>query len=151
MAEFAEILKRYRVYQVVGDRYGGEWPAERFRAHGISYIASTRSKSEIYLESVARFNSGKVELLDDPRLIAELCLLERRIGRQGKDVVDHPSGSGSHDDAANSCCGALLLSQERVAATDPDEWIFGSSYEHDPLASLVGPDSAREFASLQDL
>jgi hypothetical protein len=69
--EFSETLKQYGLYQVSGDKYGGAWPSERFRAHGVNYAPSTRTKSEIYLESVARLNSGQVELLDDPRLVAE--------------------------------------------------------------------------------
>jgi hypothetical protein len=147
-AEFAEVLKRYRVYQIEGDHYGGEWPSERFRAHGIQYIPSARSKSAIYLESVARFNAGKVALLDDPRLIAELCLLERRVGRQGKDIVDHPAGSGSHDDLANACCGALLLARERTAATDPSDWIFGEFWPHDSQAMLSGESDWRSMAEI---
>ena len=35
--EFAELLKSYKVRRVVGDRYAGEWPRERFRVHGIEY------------------------------------------------------------------------------------------------------------------
>jgi len=48
-----------------------------------------------------------VERLDLPRLAAQLCGLERRTSRNGKDSVDHePQG---HDDVANAACGALLL------------------------------------------
>ena len=35
--EFVETLKQYHVSSVTGDRFGGEWPRERFREHGISY------------------------------------------------------------------------------------------------------------------
>ena len=28
-------LKSYRVSTVIGDRYAGEWPRERFQVHGI--------------------------------------------------------------------------------------------------------------------
>ncbi len=31
-AEFAALLKTYKLSTVVGDRYAGEWPRERFRA-----------------------------------------------------------------------------------------------------------------------
>src|SRR5262249_27447863 len=34
VSEFAFLLRSYRVTKVCGDRYGGEWPAERVRAHG---------------------------------------------------------------------------------------------------------------------
>jgi hypothetical protein len=58
-------------------------------------------------------NSGKVELLDNSRLIAQLCGLERRTARSGKDLISHPPGS--HDDIATSVAGALLLATNRKA------------------------------------
>jgi hypothetical protein len=33
---------------VVGDRYGGEWPRERFRKHGIDYRVSDKPRSDLY-------------------------------------------------------------------------------------------------------
>jgi len=106
-AEFAGTLKAYGVQRVVGDHYAGAWPREQFAKNGVHYETSDRSKSEIYLESLPLLNSGKVELLDHPRLISQLCGLERRTGRSGKDSIDH--GPGSHDDVCNSALGALLL------------------------------------------
>jgi hypothetical protein len=35
--EFAKELKNYRITTVIGDRYAGEWPRERFRLHGVNY------------------------------------------------------------------------------------------------------------------
>ena len=46
--EFTELLRSYRVRTVTGDRYGGEWPRERFRAHGIAYALAEKPKSDIY-------------------------------------------------------------------------------------------------------
>ena len=51
-------------------------------------------------------NSGKVELLDNTRLINQISALERRTARGGRDSVDH--GPGGHDDLANACAGALV-------------------------------------------
>ena len=31
VADFCAILKTYRITSVIGDRYAGEWPRERFR------------------------------------------------------------------------------------------------------------------------
>jgi len=105
--DFAAVLKSYGVQKVTGDRYAGEWPRERFRVHGIAYDLSDRPKSDIYRDVLPILNSGKVELLDLPRLTAELCGLERRTARSGKDSIDH--APGAHDDVANSVCGALLM------------------------------------------
>ena len=48
-------------------------------------------------------NSGRLELLEHSRLVAQLCGLERRTSRLGKDSIDHPPGA--HDDIANSVAG----------------------------------------------
>ena len=107
VAEFSELLKLYGISTVTGDAYAGEWPREQFRKQGIAYKVSEVSKSIIYLNTLPLLNSGKVELLDVPRLASQLCGLERRTARSGKDSIDH--GLGSHDDLANAAAGALLL------------------------------------------
>src|SRR5262249_38623647 len=50
VAEAAELLKSYRVKNVVGDRYAGEWPREAFRSHGIAYEVAELDRSRLYLE-----------------------------------------------------------------------------------------------------
>ena len=35
--EFAGLLRSYRIHKIVGDRYAGEWPRERFQVHGVRY------------------------------------------------------------------------------------------------------------------
>jgi hypothetical protein len=115
--EYCDVLKRYGVNDVVGDRYAGEWPREQFRKRGINYLPSERNKSEIYLELLSIINSGRVEFLDHPRMILQLCGLERRTSRVGRDLVDHgPSGPG--DDVINSVAGAVVrcLAQDDVTA-----------------------------------
>jgi hypothetical protein len=112
-AEFSGTFKAYGVHRVAGDRYAGEWPREQFAKNGVRYETSDRSKSEIYLESLPLLNSGKVELLDHPRLISQLCGLERRTARSGKDSIDH--APGSHDDLINAALGALLLASRSAA------------------------------------
>ena len=110
-SEFAEVLRAYHSSTVTGDRYGGEWPREQFRKHGIEYKPADKAKSELYLELLPAINSGKVELLDNTRLLAQLRALERRTSRIGKDTVDH--GPGGHDDLANAVAGALVGAMAR--------------------------------------
>ena len=105
--DFCELLKSYRLSRVTGDYYAGEWPTERFNTHGITYVRSEKSKGDIYRDSLPRLNSGTLELLDIPRLTGQLCSLERRTARGGRDSIDHPPGL--HDDLANAAMGALLL------------------------------------------
>jgi hypothetical protein len=107
VGEFAIELKRYDISTVVGDRYGGEWPRERFREEEIFYEVSELVKSEIYLEFLASMNSHQVQLLDNARMKAQLMALERRRGRSGRDIVDHPPRA--HDDVVNAAAGAVRL------------------------------------------
>ena len=105
--QYAALLHSYRVTEVTGDRYAGEWPREVFRKYGVRFVTSERVKSVIYLESVAPLNANRIELLDNAVLRAQLLGLERRTARGGKDSVDH--APGGRDDVANSACGALGL------------------------------------------
>jgi hypothetical protein len=104
-------MKGYGVHQVTGDRYGGEWPREQFRKAGITYTPSDRTKSDIYREMLPLLTTGRCELLDVPRLRAQLLGLERRVARGGKDSIDH--APGGHDDVINAVAGALVLAAER--------------------------------------
>jgi len=106
VAEFAATLRDYGIAEVVGDRYAGEWPRERFRAHGIAYKPSEATKSDLYLAFLPLVNAGRASLLDSPRLTAQLVGLERRTARSGKDSVDH--APGGRDDLANAVAGALV-------------------------------------------
>jgi hypothetical protein len=72
---------------------------------------SDQPNGEIYRDTLPLLNSGKVELLDLPRLTSQLCGLERRTARGGRDSIDH--GPGGHDDVCNAVAGALLLVQMR--------------------------------------
>ena len=45
------------------------------------------------------------------RLVNQLCGLERRTARSGKDSIDH--GPGGHDDLANAVAGAADLVASR--------------------------------------
>lgn len=146
--ECADLLKRYRIQQVTGDQYGGEWPVSAFREHGITYEPSPKNKSDLYLSFIPTICGKKIKLLDNKRLIQQLQRLERRRGRSGKDSIDHPPGG--RDDIANAVAGlsyVLSLDQTR----DAYMWMGGqtmlSSYVSDAPhsdsrddADAFGPD-----------
>jgi hypothetical protein len=104
--QHSNAIKEYNQRTVTGDKYAGDWPKDRFAAHGIDYLPSERTKSEIYLAFMPLLNSYRVELLNDKRMVEQLLRLERSTGR-GRDVVDHPKGL--HDDIINAAAGALVL------------------------------------------
>jgi hypothetical protein len=104
--ELAEFFKSYGVATIKGDRYAGEWPREAFRRHGVNYVTADKPKSEIYGALIPAVNSGKVDLVDNARLVAQLAGLERHTSRSGRDSIDH--SPGSHDDVANVVAGVLI-------------------------------------------
>ena len=95
------------VRTVYGDRYAGEWPRERFRAHRITYEPSAKVRSDLYRDLLPRLNAGTVELLDHPHLIAQLIGLKRRVARSGRETIDH--GPSGRDDVANAVAGVADL------------------------------------------
>lgn len=105
--DFANDLRRYGLATVTGDAYAGEWVAEQFKKHRIDYVLSKLTRSELYLELLPLVNARDVAFLDHPRLIGQLSALQRRVGRSGRDSVDHRSGL--HDDVANAVAGACVV------------------------------------------
>jgi hypothetical protein len=127
VAEFCTLLKSYRVHTVTGDRYAGLWPRERFQVHSVSYIAAAKPKSDLYRDFLPAVNGRRVELLDHPKLISQLCSLERRTWRGGRDSIDHPPGANSHDDIANAAAGCLTNLIGAVEQTPARFGTYGSS------------------------
>ncbi|MDA8348268.1 MAG: hypothetical protein M0038_05610 [Pseudomonadota bacterium] len=157
VAGIAETLREYGLSDVSGDKYGAEFVVSAFARHGITYSASERNRSDIYLEILPHFSRGAVELLDNPLLRTQLLLLERRPRSTGRDSVDHPRGA--HDDLANAVCGALLLAAgggatlnisdaalERAAAA-AYEWMLPTMSLPPQAASA----SAERYAQLSQL
>lgn len=105
--EYAAFLKSYGIRRVTGDRYAGRWPRDEFEKHGIAYDVSELDRSGLYLEALAAFNSGCVELPPDAKLSRQLEALERRTGRSGRDMIDHPPGG--NDDRANAVAGLVAV------------------------------------------
>jgi len=114
--EFAGTLKSYGITKCVGDRYAGDWPPERFKVHGITYEHAEKPKSALYQSLLPCLNGKTIALLDNARMLTQICGLERRTARGGKDSIDH--APGAHDDLANVCAGvAALLAAPRYDST----------------------------------
>lgn len=122
VTEFCNVLRRYKITRVAGDRYAGEWPREQFAKHGIKYEPSRDPKGAIYLNLLPLVNSAKVRLLGSQRLVRQLIGLERNTSRGGRDSIDH--ARGAHDDLANAAAGALLM----ATAKQPQVWVGGCGY-----------------------
>jgi hypothetical protein len=105
--EASALLARYGASDVQVDRFAAGVFVDMFAARGITCTVAERDTSQMFLELLALVNSGRVVLLDDPTLVAQLRGLERRTRSGGRDAVGHrPRG---HDDVAAACAGALVL------------------------------------------
>jgi hypothetical protein len=108
--KFARTLKDYRVTKVVGDRYAGETFKRDFEALDIDYVASERTKTELYEAFEPVLNAGEVELLDVPKLEEQLLTLVIR----GASIDHQPGG---HDDWSNAAAGAVVQATEESATS----------------------------------
>jgi hypothetical protein len=122
VGEFCELLNDCKVRRVLGDRYGGLWPRERFAQHGVTYLAADKTASQLFLELLPLIDVRRVGLLDHRRTIDQLINLERRTAfGTGRDTIGHPPNC--HDDLAVVVAGAAVLAtakkpQMRMGAID---------------------------------
>ena len=107
VAEVAALLKGYGVRSCVGDKYSAGFIIEAMARQGIHYTYSERDRSQIYVETLPLFTSGRARLIDNKKLVTQFASLERRTSSVGRDRVDH--GREGHDDLCNAAAGALAL------------------------------------------
>ncbi len=129
VAEYAALLKAYRVTKLNGDKYAGVWPVEAFKSHNIKYEQAAQAKSDLYRDFLPIINSGNVDLLDLDRLTNQLASLERRTARSGKDSIDH--APGGHDDVANVVAGVITSLVTKKGGYDLDGFFRNEAGEID--------------------
>jgi hypothetical protein len=106
VSEFSKVMKSYGISRATSDKWGGDWVIELFKKYGIIVEPTADPKGDIYRELLPLLNGCRCLLLDHPRLVAQLCGLERRTARSGRDSIDH--ARDQHDDVANAVAGALV-------------------------------------------
>jgi hypothetical protein len=113
---------------------------------------------------VPLFTSGRVKLLNNQRMVDQLCALRRKVGQGGRESVDHPRNQ--HDDLANAACGLLWRLSPSGPASSAENWLefyrrqveernrhntdvddvrpvgpeFGFSFSAEPLVKIVVPE-----------
>lgn len=110
--EIAETLQRYRLREISGDRYSGQWVRQEFERARVRYKDADLDRSRSFLECESLFAQGRIELLDHPQQTREFRMLEKRARPGGRAEVTHPRGG--RDDYANS----LALGVARVLSRD---------------------------------
>ncbi len=138
--EVAAFLSAYGLATAAADQYGAELARTIYADAGVALATADHTRSEAYLHLLPLATTGRLELPDDPTLRGELLSLERRVGRTGRDSVDHPPGA--HDDLANAVALVAVTAARTLArpfraddvATVPadprDALVFGPVLTH---------------------
>jgi hypothetical protein len=118
--EFAALAKQYKCRSVTGDNFAKDWLANAYRSCGLEYRRSPLTRSDLYLEGRIHFARNLINIPNNPTLVRELRLLERRVSKTGRDQVSHPAAGGTHhDDHANSLFGAMYLCAKAAQRAKP--------------------------------
>lgn len=126
-AEYAKLLKEYRLSRITGDNYSAAWVETAWKVEGIKYERSKLPKSALYLEALPLFMRGLVSIPDHAALSRELRLLERRTARSSKDIVDH--GRNGADDHANALAGMLNALNAKRGYDSTLSWVGGDDLD----------------------
>src|SRR5262249_12092039 len=118
IAEFADLLRAYRVTEVRGDNMGSGFHAGEWDRHSMPFRKYDDTTSENYLTALPVLLARRVRLLDNKTLRNQLTSLERTISATDKETVTHPRHGNAHDDVATAVCGALVwaLKAAKIAA-----------------------------------
>lgn len=125
VADIANRIEPYRITSVMGDHYGGDWPASRFRAHGLIYNVADQTKSELYMGLLPLLTTERVDLLDDITSINQLAQLERKSKSGARSSIDHPPRS--HDDRANVIAGTAVYLLPRRESWSQSDFHIGNT------------------------
>ncbi|SLM48418.1 protein of unknown function [Nitrospira japonica] len=120
---FSSVLKQYGCTVVIGDRYAAQWPIQAFAKCGIQYRPAQQTRSQLYANLEPLLNSGRIELLDQSKLIGQLIGLVRK-----GEKIDH--SIGQHDDWANAATGVLVSAAtlpKTVSKESIEGWIESCS------------------------
>jgi hypothetical protein len=109
VAEFADLLRRYRVTEIRSDRYASAWAGDEWSRNNIRCVPSELTKAEIYLSALPLLLSNQARLLDVERMRRQFTSLERRVHAGGRESVDDSGAASANDDLSNAASGALVL------------------------------------------
>jgi hypothetical protein len=115
IAEYARLLKAYKITEIQGDKYAIGFHADEWRTHRIKFVPCDRTTSENFLACLPLLLAGRLRLLDNMMLRTQLAALERRAGVGDRETVARPQHASAHDDLAAAVCGALVSAARRPA------------------------------------
>jgi len=128
-AQYCELLKSYHVFEVIGDKFSGDFASSLFEKAGINYLRAEKTKSELYIEAEGAFNAGLVEIPNKEPLVSQLKSLVRKARTGGRDSVD--TDGGAPEDEGNALCGLIFMLQDQTRRPQPMIWRVGDSFKTD--------------------
>jgi hypothetical protein len=134
IAEYAKLLKAYRITEIQGDKFALGFHADEWRTHGIRFVPCERTTTENYLACLPLLLAGRLRLLDNKTLRGQLAALERRAGAGDRETVSRPQHASAHDDLATAACGALVAAAQRPAYNLN---AFGDPARPDPFSNAL--------------
>jgi hypothetical protein len=158
VSEIGGLLRRYRLREVTGDRFGAEWVVGEFKRRGLTYRSADEAKSGLYRTLLAAMNARQVALPADAELVRQLRGLQRRMARSGREFIDHPSGQ--RDDRANVIAGVVhqILNRDAgviewsnwspLATRSPTIVYRSDGWVYDAHGNSVPMNQAEQFAGL---
>ncbi len=99
--DVASILRKYGINNLQGDQYAAVAIKDKFQELGITYretIFGRRTRPQLFNNLRHLIQQQRIELLDDPKLLAQLRSLEEHKGRDGN--LDVRADRGLKDDLA---------------------------------------------------
>jgi hypothetical protein len=136
IAELADLCRRYRITEVVGDAFASGFHAEAWAIHHIKFIISELTANEIYLNAAPLIIApGRVRLCDNAVLRSQFSGLEHKVHTGGRESVK-PTGQ---DDVAVCAAGAIVLAAQR-----PVYNLFSGAFD---LDDELPPQSSRGDAA----
>jgi hypothetical protein len=117
VGQICQFVQPFRVTKIYGDRHSIGFNATAFMRHGVEYVAEgVPRKSDLYLQLLPMLTSRSVRLLDDDRLVDQLCSLQRIALPSGLERID--AHAGRPEDVANATCGALIYAAQQENGAD---------------------------------
>jgi hypothetical protein len=154
ISEYAALLKSYNITEIESDKFAGGFHSSEWEANGIRFRPCERTTSENYQHALPLLLSGRVRLVNVPKLRTQFASLERRIqGVSGREAISHPAVGSAHDDVCCAVAGAMVAAGNRyaydltaLAAADGDDggWQALRLWNH-IMASGGAPGGGRWF------
>jgi hypothetical protein len=141
IGELATLCKAYGITVVRGDKYAIGFHLNEWKTHGIAFEPCENTTSENYLTVLPLMLAGRVRLVDNKTLRAQLGALERKPGDAAREQVSHPQHDAAHDDVSCAVAGAI------VAALPPADGSY--SAEIWERVTGIGDQSGRELALMR--